>query len=649
MFHIVLLAEEICAMKKKVCRMICWVMSALLLTIMMPAFSFADTYAEKAWDGEYHYTGFGDSVAAGRGAAEDADADFLALGYRAGVIEDTLNASPEKGYVNLLADKLNNHIYAKPEGESNFVRNSCGNWENRDADSIFTFSNASFLGVGTKIFLDFLTFCTKSDEPAGTDEYYKDLFMKNFCNEKGEYISNTPLIYTFLFREGYINEDGTVNKAAFGRFCSNNSKTLRDELNKADVLTLGLGSNDMLVNSVYSLNELLKGDESGIFDALNNVLLGRKGGLSDVDFSKMSDETLIKLLQFTEPAAIIERADKQVENGLECYEKILEMIKAEKKGNHSVALVGLYKPYGEEFETGGKKNVFPVLAGDILDSLSDLIESSEYRELSCQKEKVSAAVSSVLEDAVFSWIAKTIYAETGINFTDLRMDKEQLERALKEFKGDSAEYRALFKKMMKNSVRYSFALREVKGANKAQKALIKEMLMEKIRMPLMYALLGTTTNASIDRYNEGIEKLADKFGYSYVDISDLAADDDPNTHPDLAGHRLIAKRAFEALKSVVPPIIKTSDIKILKTAVGRKCIKVRYSAKNKGNASGYTVQYKVKGAEKWKRFKNTESTFVKIKKLKTGKKYAVRVRAYNRNSFETVYGNWKHVTSKKVK
>ena len=80
--------------------------------------------------------------------------------------------------------------------------------------------------------------------------------------------------------------------------------------------------------------------------------------------------------------------------------------------------------------------------------------------------------------------------------------------------------------------------------------------------------------------------------------------------------------------------------------------KMTVKAKNKLSYTGgnrYEVQYKVKGAKKWNKAV-TKKQSITIKKLKKGKQYQVRIRAYKKIGKKTYYGAWSSVkTSKKIK
>lgn len=93
-------------------------------------------------------------------------------------------------------------------------------------------------------------------------------------------------------------------------------------------------------------------------------------------------------------------------------------------------------------------------------------------------------------------------------------------------------------------------------------------------------------------------------------------------------------------------IITLDKTKIIKVKAKKKSLKVTWNKVNK--ATGYQYAYKTKKAKKYK-YKKTTLTSVKIKKLKSNKKYSVKVRAYTKVNGKNVYGSWSNVKSVKTK
>ena len=104
----------------------------------------------------------------------------------------------------------------------------------------------------------------------------------------------------------------------------------------------------------------------------------------------------------------------------------------------------------------------------------------------------------------------------------------------------------------------------------------------------------------------------------------------------VCGEKVESGKAIKKLKLKKPKItVKT----------GKKLFKVKYT-KVKG-ATGFQLRYRIKG--KWivKKFKTKKTVTKTIKKLKSGKKYSVQIRAFVKKGKKTAYSAW--TKNKKVK
>lgn len=92
--------------------------------------------------------------------------------------------------------------------------------------------------------------------------------------------------------------------------------------------------------------------------------------------------------------------------------------------------------------------------------------------------------------------------------------------------------------------------------------------------------------------------------------------------------------------------IKPADVKVKKATAGKNKIKVRLAGKKGGTT--YQVYYKAKTASKWRKT-TTKASSVTLKKLGSGKKYLVKVRAYKKSGGKTYYGDWTKSKSVRAK
>jgi hypothetical protein len=79
----------------------------------------------------------------------------------------------------------------------------------------------------------------------------------------------------------------------------------------------------------------------------------------------------------------------------------------------------------------------------------------------------------------------------------------------------------------------------------------------------------------------------------------------------------------------IPFAIVPQKLKIVKASAGKRSVKVTWKKANpKQNIGGYVLQYRVKGSKKWLGGMLSKKLSHTVKKLKEGKRYEVRVRAY---------------------
>ena len=93
--------------------------------------------------------------------------------------------------------------------------------------------------------------------------------------------------------------------------------------------------------------------------------------------------------------------------------------------------------------------------------------------------------------------------------------------------------------------------------------------------------------------------------------------------------------------------VKPAKAVISKLTPGSKSIKVTIKSQKTSGVTGYQIAYKVKSASKWTTVKTKNLTYT-IKKLKKGKTYSVKVRAYKTAGKTTIYGAYSKVLNKKV-
>jgi uncharacterized repeat protein (TIGR02543 family) len=116
-----------------------------------------------------------------------------------------------------------------------------------------------------------------------------------------------------------------------------------------------------------------------------------------------------------------------------------------------------------------------------------------------------------------------------------------------------------------------------------------------------------------------------------------------------AGVAPAAASSPKAEKSEAKPATPKKLATLTATA-GKKQIKITWKKSATKGLSGYEVQYRIVGQEWVTKKLGANATSLTIKKLKPGKSYEVRVRAYTKSGGKTAYGAWsKTIKSGKVK
>ncbi len=107
----------------------------------------------------------------------------------------------------------------------------------------------------------------------------------------------------------------------------------------------------------------------------------------------------------------------------------------------------------------------------------------------------------------------------------------------------------------------------------------------------------------------------------------------------------------EAKKTEKKAAVKVPAVKKLKVKAAKKKLTVTWkAAAKKAKVTGYQVSYRLKTAKKWtvKKVAASKNKLV-IKKLKSGKKYLVRIRAMKKVGKKTYYGAYTKAKTVKVK
>jgi hypothetical protein len=124
-----------------------------------------------------------------------------------------------------------------------------------------------------------------------------------------------------------------------------------------------------------------------------------------------------------------------------------------------------------------------------------------------------------------------------------------------------------------------------------------------------------------------------------------------NKNPGAGVVRVVGKGKYDGATSLSFKIVPGAPV-LKKVKAGKRQVRVEWRRLTAGNrVAKYQVQYRVKGATKWKTVTvGAKKKALDLKKIKKGKRYEFRVRAYSKSSGVKYFGAWSPAkVSKKVK
>ena len=125
--------------------------------------------------------------------------------------------------------------------------------------------------------------------------------------------------------------------------------------------------------------------------------------------------------------------------------------------------------------------------------------------------------------------------------------------------------------------------------------------------------------------------------------------DDSNLPPAKEGHQVIELTQDQGALDIAPYAIPPAKCTLKKVTSKKRAITVKYGKVS--GANGYQVAIRKAGAKKWTSYtvKGSSKLVKKIRGLKKGKTYSVRVRAYKKYGGKYFRGSWSKVKKIRVK
>jgi beta-N-acetylhexosaminidase len=163
---------------------------------------------------------------------------------------------------------------------------------------------------------------------------------------------------------------------------------------------------------------------------------------------------------------------------------------------------------------------------------------------------------------------------------------------------------------------------------------------------LLYGEITEDKNASGPNIAAGVEVIFGVYGASgKLPVNVPAFDAKTKTYTDKIVYERGYGLTYDKQKPAKPD---KAEIKSLKAGKSKLTVTMSAAPSKKGGTH-YRIAYKVKGSSKW-HYKTTKSAKLTISKLKSGKKYIVKARAYKTVDGKEYCGAWsKTKTSGKIK
>lgn len=295
---------------------------------------------------------------------------------------------------------------------------------------------------------------------------------------------------------------------------------------------------------------------------------------------------------------------------------------------------------------------------------SSLYKEAEQTELSTLIAEGKAAIDSAAdrEDVDQALSAAKEKIDT------LKTETQYLEEKITEGKAEAKEYyndnkakmdaiagKAIYEKTMKSIAKAS--------AEETVDNALEEMKTQMTKLVEEFGEMKTSAEEEANQYyQENLNQLIDtEKGKSFLEeaLTTIEKAEKEATIKEALKELkanidgLVSAKIEDEKKAALAKKIKTAQalkVSNLKAKVTKAKKKATLSWKKVSSATGYQVQYKVKGG-KYKTItitsKNTTKTTVK--KLKKGKKYSFKVRTYTKIEGKKYYGKWSSAKAFKVK
>lgn len=338
----------------------------------------------------------------------------------------------------------------------------------------------------------------------------------------------------------------------------------RDNIAKADAITIDIGSNNLTQNIGDELTKVVLGEnaeydeETGAYKNLENPalfvifqLIMSFVGRGEINLDPESIQALIEpyredltrenilaALQMLNGGGLDHIGYELVDASLPL---IVEFMEEARQINHDAgkdalfALVGHYGPFGNSLVLDGETRDLWYLLKQVLLYMMNpqTAEESENAALfaSGQEEPDAATIT---EEELQEGIARYEEAVAAL-------------AAALEDSGEEAENVAAMTGDLSSGESGEEGEEPANPERDAYIAGLEETISETIRYPLMYLLIGRLANPTMLYFNEKLQKIAEEYGVLYIDVYDIPNNDSFDPHPEVPGHHAIGNHIADAL------------------------------------------------------------------------------------------------------
>ena len=396
----------------------------------------------------------------------------------------------------------------------------------------------------------------------GTEENFISWFDESFLTEGSFDQEKYDAWYQTWFNDSFIDYHLRMITGEDLKF----HDLIIDEIQKADLITFDVGSNDL---SQLAMEEMQRGSAPGegffnpntrAFESTNNPILnivstvtsGMNGGnygaismipsLVDQYRPKITMSDILETYM-TMNHSMIEAAGKRAVDRL--MESIPELTDQVQTINHeagkdaTIALVGRFDPYGNSLEVDGEIRNFQYVLKQVINYL-------------LTANPMAAEAEEAVDETLYAGMTAMDDAELMEGYAEFEKALGKLEEALEDAADEEANGVVAAGPGFADPGAFDPAVPGMMPVNDYIFGLINT-INEASRYPMTYLMMGKPVVAIMDYFDEKLISLAEEKGYVFIDNSGVPNQDRTDTHPDVPGHHVIGENIAKAL---VPDIIK---------------------------------------------------------------------------------------------